>query len=155
MRTPWYLTIAVLLSCFAPDVAADPYTRKPPAFHVGLGVRALAHDPTAVVLAGKVKLLDMGRLSTSLRAALLVGDYVEGRAPITVEGVLLPRVVPFLGIGLAYNTDHLGVVDPMVSGGLDVWLARRVVANATINIVWQRDIGDTDKEGMGSIGFVF
>lgn len=157
MRVPVYLTIVCMLSCVAGDAAAEEL--ESPDHYAALGVRAFAHDPTAVVIAGKARLVGLGALSGSVRAALLYGDYFEARLPVTVEGALplgtWLSVSPFAGVGAAYNTDRVGALDPMVSAGVDVRLPRRVVLSATVNVIWQRTIGDTDKEGMGAIGFAF
>ena len=155
MRVPLYLTIASFVSCLAVEAAAEPYTAEPPDLYVALGVRAFAHDPTAIVLAGKLRLFDVGPLSTSVRDALLYGDYFEARISATLEAVPLARTAPFLGLGMAYNTDGLGQVDPMATAGIDVRVTRRVTVSATVNIIWQRTVGDTDKEGMGTLGFAF
>lgn len=163
MRSLLYVTIIGLVLCSTGEATADQSRTEPertsaaaaPAHYVALGMRALAHDPTALVLAGKAELLAAGSVRGSVRGALMYGDYFEARIPITVEAALIPRTAPFLGAGLAYNTDGLARVDLMITGGFDLRVTRRITLGATVNIIWQRAISDTDKEGMGTVGIVF
>jgi hypothetical protein len=128
---------------------------RAPDYFVAAGVRAWAHDPTSLVLAGKAKLVDVSRASVSVRGALLFGPYKEARLPLTVEMAILPRISPFAGGGVAYGTDGLGAFDPMLTGGVNLRIIRHVAIDVTINYIFQLDANDDDKEIMGSLAFVF
>ena len=150
--------LALLLLGSAPPAAADELAPAAPAptvdHYVAIGVRTYAADPTSLALSGKARLLALGPVSASGRAALLLGRYTEVRAPMTVELQPVHRVAPFLGIGVAYNTDQLGALDPMLTGGVDVALHRRVALNVTVHYIRQIEAADDDKELMVSLALV-
>ena len=149
------LTALSASSVWTAPVHAQEAEAQTPEHLVSVGVRAGAHDPTALAVGGKLQLIRFGRPSLSLRAALLYGEYFEGRAAVTAELRVVPRVLPFLGAGVAYGTDGLGAIDPMLTGGLDIRLIRRVVLQLSVGLIFQLRAEDDDKEAMAALAFAF
>jgi hypothetical protein len=132
---------------------AEPSANKPPAYYLGAGVRTGFNDNTLAVLDSKVKLTDLGDLTLSTRPALFLGDDVEVRWPITVEGTAARGLYPFGGAGIAYNVDGRSNVDPMLTGGLDIGLAQRLVMNLELNVIFKS--ADTDTEFAATLNYSF
>lgn len=152
------LSLAILcwtLTALTPTAAETPPPDQTSTHHVAVGIRTYAHDPTALLLTGKLELVDLGTPGLSVRPALLFGQYLEARASLTVELRFIADVTPFTGIGAAYGTDNLGTIDPMLTAGLDVPLHERIALNLTVNYIFQVRVEDDDKEIMGSLGVSF
>lgn len=126
---------------------------KPPAYYVGVGIRTGFNDDTAAVLDTKAKLTDLGDLTLSTRPALLLGNDVEFRLPFSVEGTAARNVYPYGGAGIAYNVDGLSRVDPMLTGGLDIGVARQLVVGLEFNFIFRK--ADTDTEFAASLNYSF
>jgi hypothetical protein len=124
-----------------------------PTNYVGVGIRAGLNDDTAAVINSKVQVTELGDFTVSVRPALYIGSDVEGRLPITLETSLDSYLFPYVGGGLAYNTDGLSTVDPMVTAGLDVGLGGSWVVDVKLNVIFQP--GDTDTELVGAVNYRF
>jgi hypothetical protein len=130
---------------------ADQSASKPPAYYVGAGVRTGFNDNTLAVLDSKVKLTDLGDVTLSTRPALLLGDDVEIRVPLTVEGAAARGLYPFGGAGIAYNIDGRSKVDPILTGGLDIGIAQRLILNLELNVIFKS--ADTDTEFAATLNY--
>lgn len=128
---------------------------KPPAYYVGVGVRAGFNDEAAAVINSKVKLTDVGDITLSARPALLLGSDTEFRLPFTVEGSVTQRLYPYGGVGLAYNADGLKKVDPMLTAGVDIGVVQHFVVGIAFNLIFQTAISDTDTEFAASFNYSF
>jgi hypothetical protein len=131
------------------------FAEPPPENFGGIGARGGLRDPTSGAVAGKVRLADFGKQTLSLRPAVLLGSETELRLPVAIDFAGSARYHPFAGLGAAYNTDGLGDLDPMVSGGVDVSLSSRLILSFTCNYIFQTRISDQDKELIGTINLVF
>ena len=120
--------LGIILSQSTIALAESQPSAEVPAYYVGAGIRGGKGDATAAVIDSKIKLTDLGDLTLSTRPALLMG---------------------------AYNMDDLGEVDPMLTGGLDMPLNRRLIVNLTINFIWQSDISDDDTEFLATLNYGF
>ncbi|NJO20104.1 MAG: hypothetical protein HC838_08695 [Spirulinaceae cyanobacterium RM2_2_10] len=92
--------LAVLTLMAAPSAAPV----EPPVHYLGVGARGGFNDSTAAVIKGKIKINGEDAPGLSLRPALLLGDEIEVRLPLTVDIELAERFYPFAGAGVAYNT---------------------------------------------------
>ncbi|MEO0759308.1 MAG: hypothetical protein AAFY78_20820 [Cyanobacteria bacterium J06648_16] len=127
-----------------------------PDYYVGVGVRAFFNDDTSVILDSKAKIVDLGSrndYSASLRPAVYFGDETAFRVPVTFEAEATENFYPFVGGGVAYNTDGDENLDPMITAGLDVRLSDQLILNLEGNFIFQPS--DTDAELAASINFEF
>ncbi len=78
--------------------------------------------------------------SLSLRPSVIIGNNAEFLIPVTYDfsrapiGEGIPRVVPFLGGGIAILTGDTSEVDLLLTGGVDIPLSRQLTATATLNL---------------------
>lgn len=144
------LTLLGLGCMFMPAGAA---LAEPPDYYVGAGIRAGLNDSVAAVIDSKALISDFGELSLSARPSLLVGDNLELRLPISIEGEVYEGIYPFAGGGVAYNQDGNSGFDPMITGGVDVEITRQIYFGATGNAIFRS--GDTDFELIGTINYAF
>ncbi|NMF85796.1 hypothetical protein [Nodosilinea sp. P-1105] len=63
------------------------------------------------------------------------------------------RIYPYAGGGIAYNADGSSRVDPMITGGIDIGVARNLVLDLNLNMLFQP--GGTDTEFTASINYAF
>jgi hypothetical protein len=132
----------------------SPAAQADPADHyVGAGLRAGLNDDTAAVVNAKVKVLDLGDISLSGRPALVIGNAAELRLAVTGEGDIVPRVSPYLGGGIAINTDGNGDTDPLLTTGLDVKVIKKVVIQVGSNFIFKSN--DTDAEVTATVNYAF
>lgn len=151
-RGVFYGTVATtlgLLWSFGPPVAlADPAD-----YYVGVGVRAGFNDDTAAVISAKATVADFGDFGLSGRSALLFGNETEFRLALTGEGEIAPNWSPFLGGGVAINTDGSGDVDPLITTGLDFQATEQIVIQVGGNLIFKSN--DTDAEAIATVNYAF
>jgi hypothetical protein len=150
-RKGFYGTVATTVAAFglcAPAALADPADS-----YIGVGLRGGFNDETAAVIHAKLKVADFGEISLSSRPAVFLGNESEFRWALTGEGEIAPHLSPFLGGGLAINTDSSGAVDPMVSAGLDIQVAEHLVIEVGGNLIFEAN--DTDTELTTSVNYTF
>jgi len=145
------LPLAVAILGLAPAGAIA----EPPVHYLGVGARGGFNDSTAAVINAKLKINGEDRPGVSLRPALLLGDEIEVRLPLTVDLELGEQFFPFAGAGVAYNTDGLSAVDPMLTAGTDVRLVENLVLGLEGNFIFQLDSSDTDAEFIGTVNYEF
>ncbi len=146
----------IFLSILAGGAIAAPtvQAQQPPDYYVGVGIRTGLNDPTAFVIDSKAKVLDLGSDATlSVRPAVLFESGTELRLPLSVEGAVADGFYPYAGGGIAYNADGSSRVDPMITGGIDIGVARNLVLDLNLNMLFQP--GGTDTEFTASINYAF
>jgi hypothetical protein len=126
-----------------------------PAYYVGAGVRTGFGDPTSAVLNAKVQVTQFDNVGVSVRPELMLGDITEFRLPVTVETEAYRGVYPFVGAGIAVNTDGLNRTDPMVTGGVDAAVARNLLLKLELNVIFQTAVSDTDLEFVSTLNYRF
>ncbi len=141
----------VSIASLAPSAARA----EPPVHYLGVGARGGLNDSAAAVINAKLKITEQDNPSVSIRPAVLLGDEIEVRLPLTVETSLSEQIFPFLGAGVAYNTDGLNAVDPMVTGGTDVRLLDNLILELEGNLIFQVDADDLDAEFIGTVNYEF
>ena len=110
-----------------------------------MGRNSLTHNlsiHTASILA------DDGILSIALTGGAPVRDPSTGRT----------RVFPFLGAGIAIETEDFDTIDPLATGGVDIPLSRTVTGTARVNAVFAddgTDIGLFVGVGLDVFGLIF
>lgn len=140
--------------------------QKPWTYGFGGGVRFGAGEPTNAVITGRIAYNANESIAVSLRPSYIFGnrdlqgvDNNQGsfEMPLTLD--LFPRsaVSPYLGAGIATNTDSSGSVNPMISGGLDINLTSYLAVGLNLNYIFQNqlDDADTDWEAMTLIYLKF
>jgi hypothetical protein len=149
------------------EQAARPRTslpyEDPGFFGIGGGVRwgqaagVDTGEPTSGVLTGRIAYKLGSDFSLSLRPSYIFGNRdLEGRnnsegefqMPLTIDIFRKALVSPYLGAGIATNTDSTGATNPMLSGGVDINITRNIVLGLNVNYIYQNDIGDTDWQTM-------
>ena len=137
-------------------MAETPTSATVPAYYLGAGVRGGSSDSTAAVIDSKIRLVNLGDVTLSTRPAVLLGGYDgEWRLPFTIDYEIADRLSLFGGGGLAYGMDDLEEIDGMVTGGLDFALRPRLIANLTVNYIWQSSISDDDTEFALTLNYGF
>lgn len=168
--------VFVLPAPFAPEPsnlnpveqAARPRTslpyEDPGFFGLGGGIRwgqtvggLNSGEPTSGVITGRIG-YKLGRdFALSLRPSYIFGNRdMQGRdnnegefqMPLTVDLFRKALVSPYLGGGIATNTDSTGATNPMLTGGVDINITRNIVLGFNLNYIYQNDVGDTDWQGM-------
>ena len=85
------------------------------------------------------------------------GRRTNGRGsfqlPLTLDLFRKAFVSPYVGGGIATNTDGLGYTDPMVTGGLDVNLTENITLGFNVNRIFQSNVDDRDWEFMTLLYF--
>ncbi|MFN9546483.1 MAG: hypothetical protein ACK6AD_05355 [Cyanobacteriota bacterium] len=134
-------------------------------FGVGGGVRAGVYtgDPTNAVLTTRFGYKLDNNFSLSLRPTNIFSNNnndnnnnnflsnSEFRLPLTLDlfhGFLL---APYIGGGVATNTDGLGYTDGMFTGGLDINITKYLTIGLNVNYIYQANIDDTDWEALGML----
>jgi hypothetical protein len=154
-----------LHSADRPDEAAvepvlpvvDPASLPGPIFGIGGGIHGFAGDRTSPVLTGRLGYAFGEGLGVSLRPSYIFlnrdlqgVDNSDGafQMPVTLD--LFPRsiVSPYLGGGIATNTDTTHATDGMLTGGVDFNLVPHVTLGLNVNYIFQTAINDTDWEAM-------
>lgn len=151
----WAILLAAGWAVLGTAATASSAKADPPAYYVGGGVRAGLNDSTAAALNSKIQVADLGDFTLSARPGLFVGSEVEGRLPLTVETSLDEVIHPYGGAGLAYNTDGLSTVDPMLTAGVDVAMNQNLVLDLKLNVIFQTSSSDTDAELVGTLNYAF
>ncbi|MEM7062764.1 MAG: hypothetical protein AAF572_06340 [Cyanobacteria bacterium P01_B01_bin.77] len=120
--------------------------------YVGLGVRTGLNDSTALVVDSKLKVIPLDQGSVSFRPAILIGDDLEGRLPLSFDLPFEEQFLFFGGGGFAYNFDDSDF-DPMITGGVDMPINERLILNVEGNLIFKSN--DTDAEIAASINWQF
>ena len=146
------------------DLAAVPRTRgtieNVGIYGIGGGVRFGAGDSTNGVITGRIGYKLNDTTAVSVRPSWIFygnnnnnnnnNNYIDGslRLPLTVDFNRRGFVSPYLGGGIATNTDNTGATNGMLTGGLDLNIHENVTLGLNVNYIFQTDINDTDCEAM-------
>jgi hypothetical protein len=150
------------------ELAARPRVEGPykgrGIFGVGGGVRAGVYtgDPTNAVLTTRFGYKLDDNFSLSLRPTNIFSSYNndnnnnfwsnnEFRLPLTMDLLHGFLFSPYIGGGIATNTDGLGYTDGMFTGGLDVNITKYLTIGLNVNYIYQANIDDTDWEALGML----
>jgi hypothetical protein len=146
--------VAIITLCsFTFGIGVSEVSAKPADNYVGVGVRGGLGDDTDAIVNTKFKITDFGGISLSSRPAILFGDYTELRLSFTGEKEIVPGWSPFIGGGVAANTDRNREINPMLTAGLDVQVSNRFVLQVGGNLIFQSS--DTDKELTVTVNYSF
>lgn len=152
------------------ELAARPRVEGPykgrGIFGVGGGVRAGIYtgDPTNAVLTTRFGYKLDDNFSISLRPTNIFSSYDnnnnnnndffnnnEFRVPLTLDLFHSSFISPYIGGGIATNTDGLGYTDGMFTGGLDINVTQYLTIGLNVNYIYQNNIDDTDWEALGML----
>lgn len=131
-----------------PGVLAKPIDN-----YFGIGARMPLQDPLSLIINAKFKIVDFGGVSFSGRPAIFLGEYTESRFSLTGEMQTGSNWAPFLGAGLATNTDRSGETNSMVSAGVDIGISEKLVFSVGGNWIFQAD--DNDREVNVTLNYLF
>ena len=146
---------------------AGPYQSRG-IYGIGGGVRAGTYtgDSTAGMITGRIGYKLDDNFSLSLRPSGIFGpnndnnnnnnnndnyDGFEFRLPLTFDLFYNSLISPYLGGGIATNTDNLGYTDGMLTGGLDINVTKWITIGLNVNYIFQTNIDDTDWEALGMV----
>jgi hypothetical protein len=146
---------------------AGPYQSKG-IYGFGGGIRAGMYtgDSTAGMITARLGYKLDDNFALSLRPSGIFGpnnnnnnndnnnnDYsgFEFRLPLTFDLFYNSLVSPYLGGGIATNTDNLGYTDGMLTGGIDINVTKWITVGLNINYIFQTNIDDTDWEALGMV----
>ncbi len=150
----WQVVITTIFTlCITFAIGVPHVLAKPADNYIGVGARGGLNDDTVGVINAKFKIIDLGGVSFSSRPAIFLGDYTELRLSLTGEKEIAPGWSPFLGGGLATNTDRSGETNLMFTGGLDLQINDRFVLQVGGNYIFQSN--DTDAELAVTLNYVF
>ncbi len=142
----------------------DPAKQPGPIFGIGTGIQAFAGDRTSPVVIGRLGYAFGEGFGVSLRPTYIFlnrdlqgVDNSDGafQMPLTLD--LFPRSLfsPYLGVGLATNTDNSHTTDAMLTGGIDLNLLRHLSLGMNVNYIIQAAQNDSDWEAMALLYFRF
>jgi hypothetical protein len=142
-------------------VEARPYVkpRTPPVIlGAGGGLRVGVGEPTYGMAYGRVGVPIGEQLGVSVRPGYVFGNSdSRGKSnsqgawnvPITLD--LLPNSAasPYLGAGVATNTDSSGASNPLITAGIDIQMTRHISLGVALNyIIQSQDSDNRDIEAM-------
>jgi hypothetical protein len=133
-----------------PD-AASPEPEKsiqqnPWILGIGGGARIGIGEPVYPVIYGRLGRIIDKNVAISLRPRYIFGNFDdkgesnnEGafQMPLTVDLKLTSWLSPYLGFGIAANTDSSGKTDAMMSLGADISLSRNIAIDLGLNYIFQ------------------
>jgi hypothetical protein len=151
IRSGSHATIFTL--CITCAIGGSQVLAKPADNYIGVGVRGGLNDDAVGVINAKFKIIDLGEVSLSGRPAVFLGDYTELRLALTSEKEIIPGWSPFVGGGLATNTDRSGETNFMLTAGLDFKINERLVIQSSGNYIFQSN--DTDAELAVTLNYLF
>ena len=151
---PETIALGMLALCVTFSAAPNAQAQQPPDYYVGAGVRTGLNDPTAFVIDSKAKFLEISSdVTLSARPSVLFGDDFELRLPVSLDIGLTEGFSPYAGAGVAYNADGSSRVDPLITGGIDIGVARNLVLDLNLNMLFKP--GNADTEFTATINYAF
>jgi hypothetical protein len=130
------------------EAEADLKAPEPSRRIVGLGAGARIGfgEPTYPEVYGRFGYAFSKDVGVSVRPRYIFGNLdlagnrnSEGafQMPLTIDYKPLGPVNPYLGAGIATNTDSTGETNVMISAGIDVRLIKNLRADASINYIFE------------------
>lgn len=151
MKLNMALLTTLAVGAIAPTAV---YAQQPPDYYVGAGVRTGFSDSTSFVIDSKAKLLEIADGATlSVRPSVLFDSDTELRLPLSVDLGFTERFYPYAGAGIAYNANGSSRVDALVTGGVDIDVARNLVLDLNLSLLFKPD--NTDTEFTTTINYAF
>ncbi len=140
-----------------PLPVVNPASLPGPIFGIGGGIHGFAGDRTSPVVTGRLGYAFGEGLGVSLRPSYIFlnrdlqgVDNSDGSFQIPLTLDLFPRFIvsPYLGGGIATNTDTTHTTDGMLTGGVDFNLLPHLTLGFNVNYIFQPALSDTDWEAM-------
>jgi hypothetical protein len=147
-------------SARASAIAAATAPPAPPTWIIGVGggARIGVGEPTYGMVYGRVGYTLSEDLAISLRPGYVFGNSDQlGEAnnegalqlPLTLDFAPHSTISPYIGLGIATNTDSNGSTDLLLSAGIDIKVTRNISLAAGVNVISQSDDQDNrDVEGI-------
>jgi opacity protein-like surface antigen len=144
-----------------PD-AASPEPEKsvqqnPWILGIGGGARIGIGEPTYPVIYGRLGRVIDKNVAISLRPRYIFGNIDEQgqsnnegafQMPLTLDLKPTSWLSPYLGFGIATNTDSIGKVDAMMSLGADISLSRNIAIDLGLNYIFQSSNVDANNRDL-------
>jgi hypothetical protein len=120
---------------------------------IGAGARIGSGEPTYPMVYGRLGRMLDSNIALSLRPRYIFGNSdlqvrsnSEGafQMPLTLDFKLTPWLSPYLGGGIATNTDSTGKTNGMLSLGADISISRHIAIDLGLNYVFQSDSIDSN-----------
>ena len=131
-------------------------TRSQWIFGAGGGVRWGVGEPNYGMIYGRAGKLINTDLSISIRPTYIFGNSDQFGSPNSQGAFQVPVTLdlapnrffsPYAGVGIASNTDSMGKVDAMLTGGVDIRVTQYFTLGAGINyIIEPQDADNRDVE---------
>jgi hypothetical protein len=147
-----------------PKIAGPYKSRGIYGFGGGMRAGMYTGDSTSGMITGRLGYKLDDNFSLSLRPSGIFGpnndnennndddnDGFEFRLPLTFDLFYNSLFSPYVGGGIATNTDNLGYTDGMLTGGLDINVTKWITVGLNINYIFQTNIDDTDWEALGMV----
>jgi outer membrane protein W len=144
-----------------PDAAspepAKSVQQNPWILGIGGGARIGFGEPTYPLIYGRLGRIVNEDVAISLRPRYIFGNIDEqGKSnnegafqmPLTVNLKPTSWLSPYLGVGIATNTDSTGKTDAMVSLGADISLSRNIAIDLGLNYIFQSSSLDTNNRDL-------
>jgi len=144
-----------------PDAAspepAKSVQQNPWILGIGGGARIGFGEPTYPLIYGRLGRIVNEDVAISLRPRYIFGNIDEqGKSnnegafqmPLTVNLKPNSWLSPYLGVGIATNTDSTGKTDAMVSLGADISLSRNIAIDLGFNYIFQSSSLDTNNRDL-------
>ena len=144
-----------------PDAASpDPeksVQQNPWILGIGGGARIGIGEPTYPVIYGRLGRIIDKNVAISLRPRYIFGNIDrkgnsnnEGafQMPLTVDLKPTSWLSPYLGFGIATNTDSTGKTNAMMSLGADISLSRNISIDLGLNYIFQSSNLDTNNRDL-------
>lgn len=153
----------VQMSSSTPPPSSSEPQAKPgrPLVGLGGGARIGMGEPTNGLLYGRLSVPLSRQLALSVRPAYIFGGSDQYgkpnndssfQMPLTLDWMPSSWISPYLGVGLATNTDSSGETDPMFSGGVDFRLAGNLSLTVGLNYIVQSvDPDNRDVQGVTAL----
>jgi hypothetical protein len=120
---------------------------------LGGGARIGAGEPTYPMVYGRLGRLVDDNVALSLRPRYIFGNVDrQGRSnsegafqmPFTLDFAPGSLLSPYLGGGIATNTDSTGKTNGMISGGIDLSINNHITIDLGVNYIFQQDSADSN-----------
>jgi len=144
-----------------PDEQVSPQGPKA-ILGLGGGARIGIGEPTYPMIYGRAGVQLSPDIAISFRPAYIFGNSDQDgkrngqgafQAPLTLDLATRSWISPYIGFGIATNTDSNGKTDPMLSGGVDL----RVVGNlyVAVGLNYILESGDSDNRDLEALSVIY
>lgn len=147
------------------ETATQPEVARPWIVGIGGGARIGFGEPTYPMIYGRLGRRLNKDFAISLRPSYIFGNSdAQGKSntegafqmPLTLDITPDGLFSPFIGLGVATNSDSNGDTEPMLSVGIDLNITANLTLAAAVNAIYQRDdAGNSDIEALTVLYFRF